>query len=446
MIHRVTAREGAVVGGVSENDHDGNDKNEDNEGDYVGRKDGSSSLTSFSSIAIVSLAERRSIACDEEYDDEEDDGGAGPTITTIVTTTPSWGMDDDHIRPARDVDEDEEDNCDSHASIHSHTPNRGVTIVSDDSSVTTTTSTTILTTAATTSFFDIVDRDRQEEVEEEDVEDDDIWEENEERKKKKEEEEEEENGYDGSPASSSLLLGLSRISIARSQSWDGDDDTASDDYDGPADGRWNIPFDDDDDDSDDEVEMEDGGRSDSTSSPGNGRSVDMSTLNDMGFVPIGGEGVLGRERGRRRSPMSRTTTIRPLHSSYHARTNNFATTTSPLRPLATRADVRSGNGSSLAHASSPVRISPWRRGPQATPPSRREGRAGGGGSPSPSHSREASTTKSKMTTRMTSTSATTTRRNLHGVFATNQNKENVSPSGGGRGYVTIGAALLFDVR
>ena len=117
--------------------------------------------------------------------------------------------------------------------------------------------------------------------------------------------------------------------------------------------------------------MEDGGQSDSTSSPGNGRSVDMSTLNDMGFVPIGGEGVLGRERGCRRSPMLRTTTIHPPPSSYHARTNNFAMTTSPLRQLATRLVIgtRFFPHSYLAmeartaghHAESEGRASRWRR-------------------------------------------------------------------------------------
>ena len=58
------------------------------------------------------------------------------------------------------------------------------------------------------------------------------------------------------------------------------------------------------------------------------------------------------------------------------------------------------------------------------------GQGGYGGSHSPCCSREA---------------VTTTRRNLYWDLTTNENKENMSPSSGGRGYVTIGV-MLFNVQ
>ena len=155
--------------------------------------------------------------------------------------------------------------------------------------------------------------------------------------------------------SSCLLLGLSRISLARS--WDGDSRDADDDGDvEPADGRWNIPFDDDDDEGGDGGVEEESAR---VSPPGDGRGGGPAVT---GFVPIGGGGG-----GRAPFPADHAT---------------------PSRPLATRV-VRGG-------APPTTHISPPR------PPATGRGRGGGGSGASPRPTKAA------------------TGRNLSGDLATNE--------------------------
>jgi hypothetical protein len=177
-------------------------------------------------------------------------------------------------------------------------------------------------------------------------------------------------------APSGLLLGLSRISLARS--WDGD---SGDDDGGDvelADGRWNIPFDDDDDD-----DEGGGGGVEEESARGSPPGDRRGGPAEIGFVPIGGGGG-----GRAPFPPPAARTI----------------DAAPSRPLATRVVARGG-------ALTTARIIP--PGPPATVWCRR---GGSGASPRPTKAPAG--------------------RNLPGGLATNE-KENVSPDR--RSSVAIGA-------